>query len=268
MHSSWADDAANPPYSNPFGTTLTSVADEVTATVARLFAYVGVLALFGILGIHAWDKLRADLAAQPGPEPGWSVADRSYPAFALSPQDSTDKSEKPDGYVIVRHPGGGRKDVLRWQGAGGKPAAELEIYRPGSEYPATAVARAELATRMLSPGIEFEAAGVIESKFGNVVLFRQAGAREGAGSCLGFLKRIDDPALQISGWSCQGASLPARRTAIGCMLNRLTPLTSGNEPKLAELFAQAELKRGNCASGTAAADWMTGTGNPSLRGTL
>src|SRR5262249_27450743 len=166
------------------------------------------------------------------------------------------------------HPGGGRKDVLRWSGAGDKPAAELEIYRPGSEYPAASVARAELGTRMPSPGAEFEAAGVIESKFGNVVLFRKVGASEGAGSCLGLLQRIDDPALQISGWSCQGASLPARRATIGCMLNRLTPLTSGNEPKLAELFAHAELKRGSCASGTATADWMTGTGNPSLRGTL
>jgi len=101
-----------------------------------------------------------------------------------------------------------------------------------------------------------------------VVLVRQAGAREGAGSCLSFVKRIDEPALQISCWSCQGASLPARRATIGCMLNRLTPLTSGNEPKLAELFAQAELKRSNCASGTASADWITGTSIPSLRGTL
>ena len=51
----------------------------------------------------------------------------------------------------------------------------------------------------------------------------------------------------ISGWSCQGSGLPARRAAIGCMLNRLTLLASGNEPKLAELFARAELKRGSCA---------------------
>ena len=32
---------------------LTSFADEVCGTLARLFAYVGVLALFGILGLHA-----------------------------------------------------------------------------------------------------------------------------------------------------------------------------------------------------------------------
>jgi hypothetical protein len=55
------------------------------------------------------------------------------------------------------------------------------------------------------------------------------------------------------------------------MLNRLTLLSAGNDPKLAELFARAELRRGDCAvSGTQAlsADWLTGTDNPRLRGTF
>ena len=55
------------------------------------------------------------------------------------------------------------------------------------------------------------------------------------------------------------------------MLNRLTLLASGNEPKLAELFARAELKRGSCGGAIASAaseDWMTGVENPLLRGTL
>jgi hypothetical protein len=119
---------------------------------------------------------------------------------------------------------------------------------------------------MLPKGAELEAAGVIESKFGSVALLRQAGAKEGFGDCLGFFRRIDDPTLQISGWSCQGNSLPARRAAIDCMLNRLTLLTSGNEPKLAEYFARAELRRGSCAP--AAPDWITGAENPRLRGVL
>ena len=245
---------------------LTNFTDEVCATVARLFAYVGVLALFGILGVHAWDKLQADMAAEPMRGATWSIADRSYPAFALSPLSATDKSGKSDTYVISRHPGGGRKDVLGWSGPGDRPAAELEIYRPGNEYPTTAAARADLATRMISPGVDLEAAGVIESKFGSVALLRQAGATEGMGSCLGFLKRIDDPALQISGWSCRGLSLASRRADIDCMLNRLTPLSSGNEPKLAELFASAELRRTGCASAVATADWMVATENPPLRG--
>ena len=245
---------------------LRSFADEVCATMARLFAYVGVLMLFGILGLHGWDQLKADLDAEPAPEATWSVADRSFPAFALSPQDASDKSEKSDTYVILRHPSGGRKDIFRWSGTGEKPAVELEIYRAGGEYGPASAAAAELAARMLTPGAVLESAGVIDSKFGSVALLRQAGAKEGAGSCLGFFKRIDGPALQISGWSCQGDSLPGRRAAIDCMLNRLMLLTSGNEPKLAEYFAHAELKRGACTSATASADWLTDAASPRLRG--
>src|SRR6201989_3054924 len=138
---------------------LTNFTDEVCAMVARLFAYVGVLALFGILGVHAWEKLQADMAAEPIPGATWSIVDRSYPVFALSPLSSTDKSGTSDTYVICGHPGGGRKDVRGWSGPGDRPAAELEIYRPGSEYPAASVARADLATRMISPGVDLEAAG-------------------------------------------------------------------------------------------------------------
>ena len=241
----------------------TDFADEVCATVARLFAYVGVLMLFGILGLHAWDQLRVNFAAEPAEPAGWRIADRSFPAFALSPRDISDKTEKSYAYMILRHASGGRKDIFRWAG-GERPAAELEIYRPGNEYSPAPTAQAELATRMLAGGAELEPAGTIESKFGSVALLRPASGGEGAGSCLGYLKRMDDPALQISGWSCQGDGLPARRAAIACMLSRLTLLTSGNEPRLAEDFARAELQRGDCAA--ASADWLTAAANPGLRG--
>jgi len=48
----------------------------------------------------------------------------------------------------------------------------------------------------------------------------------------------------------------------------LTLLTSGNEPKLAEMFARAELRRGSCANAapTISADWVTEAENPVLRG--
>ncbi len=117
---------------------------------------------------------------------------------------------------------------------------------------------------------DLEAAGVIDSKFGHVTLLRLTGGADGARSCLGFIKRVDEPGLQISGWSCQGETLPARRAAVSCMLNRLVLLTAGNDPKLAELFARAELRRGSCASATSAvsADWVTTAQNPLLRGRL
>jgi hypothetical protein len=266
MSSFWTD-RTSPFSSYEAHPTLTSFSDEVCAMVARIFAYVGTLALFGILGVHVWNQAMKPVmpvAARSTSSTGWSVADRSHPAFAVSQLDLPDKSVT---YTILRHPEGGRKDILHWSNGTEKPTAELEIYRPGGEWNASSSAGADLAIRM--PQIdasELEAAGIVESKFGTVALLRPIGAREGAEGCLAFSKRIDDPALQISGWSCQGGSWPARRVAVGCMLNRLTLLASGIEPKLAELFANAELKRGSCAPDPS--DWVTGVESPKLRGTF
>src|SRR5258708_6131909 len=112
--------------------------------------------------------------------------------------------------------------------------------------------------------------GIVDSKFGPVMLFGFADRADDAKRCLGFMKNLEAADLRISGWSCQGETLPARRAAIACTLNRLILLTAGNAPKLAELFARAELKRGSCVPGSAAAssDWVTGAQNPRLRGSL
>jgi hypothetical protein len=259
------------PYS-PFSTDIhpaltTSFADEVCATVARLFAYVGTLALVAILGVHFWDQLPQLMDSEGAPKASWSVADRSAPAFALGAVVPKGKSAT---YTILRHPEGGRKDILSWTGTGDRLLAELEIYQMGDESGAALPPAADLALRM-PPGGEMEAAGVVDSKFGTVALVRRAGTRDGAGACLGFFEGIDDPALRISGWTCQGDSLPARRSAIACMLDHLTLLVAGNEPKLAELFAHAELSRRDCggAGGSpAASDWITEAANPRLRGAL
>ncbi|MGA7807481.1 hypothetical protein [Bradyrhizobium sp.] len=255
---------------------LTSFADELCATVARIFVYVGTLALFTILAIHGWHQLHAVAAGDPSgkarwSKAGWSVADHSHPAFAVSQPDPAGKSVT---YTIFRHPLGGRRDVLRWTGTNGQPVAELEIERFGGEIDSSPSQNADLAARMELPhGAELETAGVIDSKFGAVTLLHQAGSKEsatqGTSACLGFVKRFDDPALRISGWSCEGDALPARRNAVGCLLDRLVLLVSGNEPKLAQLFARAELKRGTClATGPSVADWMTGPATPELRGTF
>jgi hypothetical protein len=265
MTSFWAD-RANSSSPNSIQPAQTSFADDVCATVARIFAYVGTFALFGILCIHVWNQYHATKLAEPAIKAGWTIASRSHPAFATSQVDPHNKSET---YMILRHPEGGRKDIIRWHGpVDSRPVAELEIYRPGGETDASRPAGADLPARM--PQIdasELEAAGIIESKFGTVALLRRVDAKEGTAACLGFFKRIDEAHLQISGWSCQGADWPARRTAIGCMLDRLTPLAAGNEPKLAELFARAELKRGNCAE-VSSSDWVTGAEPPKLRGTF
>jgi hypothetical protein len=270
MSSFWVNHQANSSGSCGIQPSQTSFADEVCAAVARTFLYVGTLALLGILGVHVWNRDHdVQLALPVVATAEWSMVDRPRPAFSVSQADQGDRSET---YAILRHSAGGRKDILRWQEGANKPVAELEIYRPGGEQDGTSPAadspKADLTARIPGAGAaELEAAGIVESKFGTVALVRRSDAREEAGGCLGFFKRIDDAGLRISGWSCQGDNAPARRVAIGCLLDRLTLLAPGNEPKLADMFARAELKRGNCTA-TGASDWVTGVDNPKLRGTL
>ena len=257
------------PYPAGIHPALTSFADECCGMLARLIAYVGVLALLAIVGVHLWDQLPDSDPLPPSAKASWSVATRLSPAFAVSQLDLPGKTET---YEIFRHPEGGRKDVFRWSAPGERPAAELELYRLGGESGQSGPAIAEIAARM-DPGSmhEPEAAGVIDSKFGSFTLLRLTGNTDDASSCLGFMKRLDEANLRISGWSCQGDTWPARRAAVGCILNRLILLTAGNEPKLAELFARAELKRADCAPAAApavSADWVTGAENPRLRSSL
>jgi hypothetical protein len=242
--------------------------DECRGMLVHLAAYLGVLVLLVIIGAHLWGQGPDSAGNEPAAKAGWSLATRSHPAFAVSQFDSYGITE---AYQIFRHPEGGRKDVLRWAAQGEKAVAELEIYRPGKESSGTATGIAEIAARLEPEGRrEWEATGVIDSKFGPVTLLRLADDANDAASCLGFIKHLDEPDVRISGWSCQGDDIPARRAAVGCMMNRLILLTSGNEPKLAESFARAELRRGNCAAATpsTAADWVTGAQNPKLRGSL
>ena len=268
MQPFWAT-RTTPYYPTRIHPALTSFADECCATLARLIAYVGTLALLAIFGIYLWDQLPFLEAIEPADRADWSVATRSHPAFAVSQFNFPEKTE---AYQILRHPEGGRKDIFRWAVQGQRPIAELEIYRRGAEFSQSEPVLAGLAARMdSSGGRELEAAGLIDSKFGTVTLLRQAGDPDSPRSCLGFIKTLDETNLQISGWSCQGDTLPARRAMIGCILSRLILLTAGNDPKLAELFARAELRRGSCAAASTSAltaDWVTSAENPRLRGTF
>lgn len=235
---------------------LTSFADECCGTLARLVLYVGALALLAIVGLHFWDELPArDIG--PAARAVWSPATRSYPAFAVSQPESFEKTAS---YEILRHPGGGRKDVLRWAAAAEKPVAELEIYRPGDEESESGPALAELADRMDPNGArELEAAGIIDSKFGAVTLLRLAGlARGDAPACLGFLKRLDQADLRISGWSCHGELLNSLRKSVS-LPTPLPTVARDNGDRT------GSIKRKNVAATERAADADVWTGAPAFR---
>jgi hypothetical protein len=133
-------------------------------------------------------NLWGELPDGAGSEP--ALATHPYPAFAVSQFDSKVKTK---AYEIFR-PEGGRKDILRWAAQGEKPVAELEIYRLGDYASESVPDIADVAARMDPRGWrELETAGIIDSKFGPVTLLRRAGEANDTASCLGFIKRLDEP---------------------------------------------------------------------------
>ena len=157
-------------------------------------------------------------------------------------------SEEPH-YAIRRHAdGGGRKDILTF----GEPDRSLryamvEIYRPGRELEQFASAPSEIAGRVreLGPAGALRATLPLDSKFGAVKTVEFTIGRFGVGHCIGFVREEDEPRLQISGVSCSMNTL-VNRSAVACMLDRLTLMSAGSDPDIAKYFAQAEIKRNFC----------------------
>ncbi len=253
--------------------TLTSFADEFRATTTRIMAYLCGVALLALIATDIVSRLNDDIDFSPRlalRESAWQGVERPIPAFAAP---SPDLAEKTATYEILRHAEGGRKDVMKWSDAGvAMPWAEIEIYRASAESVGFAPATFEIGARTALWNVrKLQADGVIDSKFGPVSLV--AFSTEAAGktlNCTGFARSFDDPALQISGWTCGGAAQPAGRQSVACLLNRLTLLAAGSDPKLAELFARSELKRQvDCSSAAFASEgWLTSLDEPELRGAV
>ena len=253
--------------------TLTSFANEFRATTMRIMAYLCGVALLAMIATDMASRLNDDIDFSPRlalRQSAWQAVERPIPAFAAP---SPDLAEKTAAYEILRHAEGGRKDVMKWSDAGvAMPWAEIEIYRASTELVGFAPATLEIGARTALWNVrKLQADGVIDSKFGPVSLV--AFSTEAAGkalNCTGFARSFDDPALQISGWTCGGAAQPAGRQSVACLLNRLTLLAAGSDPKLAELFARSELKRQvDCSSAAFASEgWLNTLDQPELRGAV
>lgn len=253
--------------------TLTSLADEFRATTMRMMAYLCGIAVLAMVATDIASRLQDDIDLSPRPplrQSVWQPVERPIPAFSVSLPDLVEKTA---AYEILRHAEGGRKDVLKWSDAGiALPWAEIEVYRAGAESPGFAPAALEIGARTALWNVrDVQADGVIDSKFGPVALV--AFSTQAAGksfNCTGFVRSFDDPQVQISGWTCGGAAQPRGRQAVSCLLNRLTLLAAGSDPKLAELFARSELKRqADCGSAASAGEsWLNTIDEPELRGTV
>ena len=259
---------------------LRDLARELAGALLRLAAYLGTLAAFAAacayLLPHLTPVATEAATARTEIQSDWIDVARPYPAFALV-MSEFDGAES--HYVIRRHPLGGRKDIISFGDPGG-PAAHLkiEIYRPGGEHGVFTELREEIAARVadLEPDGRMSPAGTLETKFGELPLVDFAVRPvSGARRCLGFARTFGAPLAQIAGTYCQPGPEIVERAVLTCALDRLTFMAGHAEPKLAEVFAHAEINRNFCghngpilAATPRRGNWLDRIPDPRLRGRI
>jgi hypothetical protein len=256
--------------------------DELSATVTRIIAYLGVLAVIAItflLIIMPPDADSDEMTSEPVFRSDWATVGRPFRAFALSMPELAQPD--PD-YAIQRHAsGGGRRDVMNWGGAsneGERSRLMIEIYRPGEEIGDFGDAASEVAIRTAALGGPYplQQAPELESKFGTFNTFDFVASPQTAPrQCLGFMRAFEQPRLAITGWHCRPALEIIDRSVVACALERLSLVMAASEPKVSELFARAERQRKACGqktsvlarlSNTFQHDWLATPAMPKLRG--
>jgi len=255
--------------------------DELCATVMRIFAYLGGLAVIGLTLLLILAPPDEEVADEQPFRSDWITVERPFRAFALTMPEF---AEPTPTYAIQRHAnGGGRRDIMSW-GSDPSEAARsrltIEIYRPGAETGAFGDAASEVAIRTAALGGPYplQVAPVIESKFGPFDSFDFVASPDGAPrQCIGFIRAFEDPRLAITGWHCRAGLELIDRGVVACAFERLSLVMARSEPKVTELFAKAERQRKPCGpktsvlarlSNTLSHDWLAGSAVPKLRGHL
>jgi hypothetical protein len=221
--------------------------EELPSTLVRVLTYLGGVAVLSITAAQVFQSPPMMNSITPIHQSEWIEIERPFPAFALSIPEAGDA---PFRYAIRRQTqGGGRKDILALGEADGlAPYFQVEIYRPGGETRRFADPQAEIveSAAALGPVQIDQADEPLASKFGSLAIVAFEASKGALRHCLGFVRAYDDPALQLSGWFCQGGADFLERSTLACALDRLTLLSAGSEPKVGALFAQAELNRSFC----------------------
>jgi hypothetical protein len=225
-----------------------SLPQDIRATLVRVLAYMGGLALLAIAAASFFRTTVFVATVEAPPRPQWIKVARPYEAFELL---APELAAVPFDYSILRRPAdGARKDVLTWGGADGEaPYMSVEVYRSGIETEPFIDGASEIAARIASFTVtdDVKAAGQIDSKFGTVPLVDFTISSQGkTRRCLGFARPFDKPAMQIAGWYCSPGEEVVSRPMLSCTIDRLTINSAGGNSALDELFAQAEVKRTFC----------------------
>jgi len=234
-------------------------ARELHATLARTVVYCGAIGAFGLVVLEVVGS-RGGSAKTPNPE--WIEVIRPLPAFALT----IPEYEGGARYSIWRHVSGvGRKDVLSF-GEDGSATATIEIFRGDVEEDDITSSISEL--RLSAPRA---APNSIDTKFGPV---RVESAIEDGRNCVHFSRKFEELRFEISGAFCNAGLELVDHGMVACALDRLSLLAAGSEPRLATLFARAELRRDFCgqrsvflAATPKRTDWIDASRDPKLRRT-
>jgi len=225
-----------------------SLPQDIRATLVRVLAYMGALALLAIAAASFLRTTAFVASVEAPPRAEWIKVARPYEAFELL---APELAAVPFDYSILRRPAdGARKDVLTWGSAAGEaPYMTVEVYRSGIETEPFVDPVGEIAARIAGFTVtdSVKAAGQIDSKFGTVPLVDFAISSQGKSRrCLGFARPFDKPAMQIAGWYCGPGEEVVSRPMLSCTIDRLTINSAGGNSALDELFAQAEVKRTFC----------------------
>ncbi|HWS08803.1 MAG TPA: hypothetical protein VN362_13275, partial [Xanthobacteraceae bacterium] len=128
-----------------------SIPDDIRATLVRLLAYMGALAVLAVAAASffaAPADIVAALGSASAQRPAWNTVERPYPAFELLMPELIGSTYN---YAIQRRArDGARKDMLSWgEPAEAGPYAMVEIYRPAVASDRFLDASSEIATRIV-----------------------------------------------------------------------------------------------------------------------
>lgn len=218
--------------------------DDASSILLQLLAYGSGLGAAAVFAVYVAGTPKATAPGATATQPEWIEVDRPHPAFALTIPEAGDASAS---YAILRHgTGGGRKDVLSLgDRTGTTPSLRIEIYRAGRETGRFGDAAGTIAAFADNPGSAIVSAGDLDSKFGPFATASFVTKDDPPQKCVGFVRAYNEPLLQIAGVFCQAETF-VERSMLTCALDRLTLVASGNDLKIAALFAQAELRRDFC----------------------
>jgi len=250
---------------------LSMFAGELRAVTLRVAAYGCAFATMGLIVLEAITLPHGLRVAADGPESDWVEVAKPFPAFAITVREF----EAAPRYASFRHAvGGGRRDVFTFGDLERSSAsAVVELYRAGSE-PEVAEDDVTASIGELRLSGPPPAPATIDTKFGPVTVesFTDE-APAGPRRCLKFLRGFEEPRFELSGWFCNAGEEIVDRGMIVCAIDHLTLMSARSEPKLAALFARAELKRTFCGqNGVLLAatpkpnDWIEAARDPRLRG--